>query len=122
VRDRFLMKDKDKELCGKCCSHSPESANVRDQCFADIQRAISRFLAEDEGFMRLLVQWYEETKAVFKLLDNTIDNFKVLPQADWQVIQHQIDFIRAKLAGFDGELDFHCQHINREIRERSERF
>ncbi len=123
VVDRFFKKGEGAgSSCQLCCTHHPEAKDTRQTCFNDVRRSIGRFLAEDEDFAGMLVKDYGNMEDIFRLLRDTINKFEVLPQADWPIIQHQIDFIRSKLTGCGEGLDFHCQYINHEIRQRSDRY
>ena len=51
-----------------------------------------------------------------------ITKFLLLPHADWQIIQHQIDYINARLSSVNGKHKhkFSCNYIWQEIESRSE--
>ena len=67
---------------------------------------------------------FKEIKIIMESLDNLINQFIWLPEADWHIIQHQVDFINEKLKkltdkNFD-QCKFSCNYIIEELRERSE--
>ena len=127
VRDTFFMKGK--QVCRECCGAQVGAEKIRQGCFRAVQRGINRFLAEEASFAAMVVGGkYERQREVFSLLNNTIDKFRTLPRADWQMVQRQIDFIRNELHDMSKDLplkerrDFSCGHILKEMEERSEQF
>ena len=119
VLDRFF---KDNTLdCPKCRQEACSGPGMSwINCFNDVQRAISHFRAEERNFTALWVRQYDEIEPLFRLLDDTLNKFKTLPQADWQIIQHQVDFIRTTVRNYDLGEGFCCPFINRELQVRSE--
>jgi len=61
---------------------------------------------------------------ILESLDNVIKQFIWLPEADWYMIQHQIDFINNKLGGLQDKnlkkCKFSCKYILKELEDRSE--
>ena len=94
----------------------------KDDCLEKMQTHIKRYLTEYDNIWSL---FYDEKhkrdyKDIAVLLDDTIRKFLWLPDADWQRIQHQIDFINAKLKTLGENRMFSCKYINGELEKRSE--
>lgn len=66
----------------------------------------------------------EKWQDIVESLENVIKQFIWLPEADWYMIQHQIDFINNKLGGLQDrslkKCKFSCNYIIEELRGRSE--
>lgn len=94
----------------------------KDNCLKNMQTYIKRYLTEYDNIWSLF--YYEENKKdyndIAELLDDTIKKFLWLPEAEWQMVQHQIDYINAKLKDIGEGRKFSCNYINEEIRQRSE--
>lgn len=120
VQDRFFRSREEQECkeCRRCATTGSRKAEGR--CFALSQQAIKRFLAEDENFASLVIERYNESRNLLEILDDTLTKFTILPQADWQLVQHQIDFINSRLRQ-SGRF-FSCSFITTEMKERSETY
>ena len=66
----------------------------------------------------------EKWQDIVESLENVIKQFIWLPEADWYMIQHQIDFINNKLGGLQDKrlkkCKFSFKYIIEELKDRSE--
>jgi len=110
--------DKDEEKAMSKCSGECQ----RDRCLEKLQREIKKLLTEYDNVGSIFFDDREQEvyETIFKLLDTLIKQFLWLPEADWQIIQHQIDFIDEKLDELGDKRKFSCNYIIEEIRKRSE--
>lgn len=132
---KLLSNKVDENNCISCCVN----ALVKDEkmkkipdyqkqcekgkCLKNLQTDIKKLLAEYENVGSIFFN-EKETQEVYKtiaeVLDNLIKQFFWLPEADWQIIQHQIDFVNEKLESIGEERRFSCNYILDEIKRRSE--
>ncbi|PXF58997.1 MAG: hypothetical protein C4B58_04795 [Deltaproteobacteria bacterium] len=131
---RMLSEVKNAEGRPECCVKAKNERGVKredpacqgkcekDKCLKEMQTAIKRYLTEYDNIYSLFYDEDEKDKykSAVVLLDDTITKFLLLPEADWQIIQHQIDYINAKLRKAKGKRQFSCSYINKEIERRSE--
>ena len=125
VRDLFFHIDGAScpGICAKCCEEkvnlSGKKEPQHEKCFSATQRCIKRFLAEDDNFASIVIPKYKYWKELFELLDDTITKFQILPQADWQLVQHQIDFMDSKKEFIENR-QFCCRYIKAKMELWSE--
>jgi len=122
-----------------CCVYDPQGDKSRYsrtagcfkeclkvECLKNMQTYIKRYRTEYENIWSL---FYEDKhkkvqRDIVELLDDTITKFIWLPEADWRMIQYQIDFINTKLISIrkDGSIyrQFSCDFIRNKITKRSE--
>ena len=97
-----------------------------EKCLPGLQSDIKRYLTEYDDVCSIFYDRKdsEDLKDIVELLDNVIKQFVWLPEADWYMIQHQIDFINTKLGGLQDKslkkCKFSCKYIIEELRGRSE--
>ncbi|NQT55975.1 MAG: hypothetical protein HQ551_07070 [Desulfobacteraceae bacterium] len=111
------------------CNNVPREARgdkecKKDSCLEYLQTSIKRYLTEFDNIASL---FYDEGKIsdykrIVELLDDTITKFLLMPEADWQIIQHQIDYINARIEEVGDKGRFSCSYILDEIINRSEIF
>ena len=95
------------------------------QCLIENQNLFRKYLAEF-GEIRKVFPGKETEEKQFKetveLLDSTINQFLWLPEADWPMIQQQIEHINSRLEDIDDFKNrrFSCNYIREEIRKRSD--
>lgn len=127
----YMLNDA-KEIGKEVCCVTAPNKNIktagclencrRDNCLEEMQTYIKRYLTEYDNIWSL---FYDEKhkkdyKNIAVLLDDTIKKFLWLPEAEWQMVQHQIDYINAKLKTLGENGKFSCQYINGELEKRSE--
>jgi len=96
-------------------------------CLGKIQTYIKRYRTEYDNIWSLFYEDRHEKvqKEIVELLDDTITKFIWLPEADWRMIQYQIDFINTKLKSITKDeqtntyRQFSCDFIRDKITERS---
>jgi hypothetical protein len=133
IFERMLSERKDDKERPECCvkvrknesgeKHEDPACQGecgKNKCLEEMQTAIKRYLTEYDNIYSLFYDEKDEYKTIVELLDDTITKFLLLPEADWQIIQHQIDYINAKLRKAKGKRQFSCSYINKEIEQRSE--
>ena len=97
-----------------------------EDCMQGLQSDIKRYLTEYDDVCSIFYDRKdsEDLKDIVELLDNVIKQFVWLPEADWYMIQHQIDFINSKLGGLKDrglkKCKFSCKYILKELADRSE--
>jgi len=97
----------------------------KEDCLRTLQIHIKKYLTEFDDIASIFYDKdFKEIKIIMESLDNLINQFIWLPEADWHIIQHQVDFINEKLKkltdkNFD-QCKFSCNYIIEELRERSE--
>lgn len=114
-----------------CKDYNEKSGCEKDRqhsCLNNMQSLIKKYLSECEEITKIFpATKNNEFREIVNVLDNVINQFTWLPQADWQIIQHQIDLINAHIsngsprlkAKFNGRR-FACAHILNNLKERSE--
>ncbi len=126
-----MLSDADEQGEGVCCvAYSNKNIKTagclenckEDKCLEKMQTHIKHYLTEYDNIWSLFyVEKHErDYKDIAELLDDTIKKFLWLPEADWQMVQHQIDYINAKLKTLGENRKFSCKYINDEIKRRSE--
>jgi len=95
------------------------------QCLSENQNLFRKYLGEYGDIVRIFPgqeEQEEEFKKTVELMDSTVSQFLWLPEADWPMIQRQIDHINLRLkdSGDLIEKQFKCQYIIDEIKKRSE--
>jgi hypothetical protein len=134
IENMMLNKIEDGKVC--CCvkdSQKDRKAFYKNtancfKCLENMQTYIKRYLTEYDNICSL---FYEDKhivvqKDIVELLNDTVTKFIWLPEADWRMIQHQIDFINTKLKSISEDntnkkrRQFSCNFIIDEIRRRSE--
>ena len=99
----------------------------KTSCLTESQNMFRKYLAE-YGEITKIFPGQEKTEKEFKktveLLDSTINQFFWLPEADWLMIQRQIEHINSRLEHIEDfkvkERRFLCSYILEEIKKRSE--
>lgn len=122
IFNRLLTTKDEDGYCRICCAQAKKGDFKRkNDCLSAAQQVIKRFITEDERFASLIFPQYDSRKEVLERIDDTINKFRYLPEADWQMVQRQIDFINHRLqdAG-DDNAAFACSFITEEIFRRSE--
>lgn len=96
----------------------------KNKCLEHLQTCIKRYLTEFDNIASIFYgkEKSKRYKRIVERLDDTINKFLLLPEADWQIIQHQIDYINARLEEVGDRGRFSCSHILDEITKRSEIF
>ena len=94
------------------------------QCLIENQNLFRKYLAEFGEIIKIFPGKETEEKQfreTVELLDSTVNQFLWLPEADWPMIQRQIEFVNSKLTGISGSknMEFSCSHIKCEIEKRS---
>lgn len=102
-----------------CISESPNEH--RNKCFLVTQKKCKDFLAADERFTSLVIPDYPVYRKLFERLDHMLTQLEILPMADWQIIQHQIDFLCKNISELsDKDRRLSCGYLHHAMRERSE--
>jgi hypothetical protein len=109
----------------RCLDDDKRSCKKRqDLCLHRILSLTKKYLAEHEEASKIFGVDDKHFKDIVEVLDNLIKQFLWLPAADWQIVQHQIDFINAKLRYLNDQkgepMKFFCSHIIEELRRRSQ--
>ena len=113
----------DSQLCYKI--YKNKKCGEKD-CLQGLQSDIKRYLAEYDDVCSIFYDRKdnEDLKDIVESLENVIKQFIWLPEADWYMIQHQIDFINTKLGGLRDKsfkkCKFSCKYIIDELKDRSE--
>jgi len=97
----------------KCTPHS--------NCLNASQGGIKKYLAEYENIKRIFyneIAW-DKYKELAERIDETVRAFKILPEADWQIMQIQIEYIDVLLDRISGSR-FCCSYMKDEIARRSQ--
>ena len=97
------------------------------RCLLEIQGIIRKYLAEYHRIIEIFPSTRHEEEKLLKdnveLMDRIINQFYWLPEADWPIIQMQIDMLNQRLDTFRKgnlkKLKFSCAFINNEIEKRS---
>jgi hypothetical protein len=120
-RPECCVKVRKNESGEKCEDPACQGKCGKNKCLEEMQTAIKRYLTEYDNIYSLFYDEDEKDKykSAVVLLDDTITKFLLLPEADWQIIQHQIDYINANLKSIDEERKFSCSYILEEIKKRS---
>ena len=95
------------------------------QCLIENQNLFRKYLAEFGEIIKVFPgKETEETqfKETVELLDSTINQFIWLHEADWPMIQQQIEHINSRFEDIDDFKNrrFPCNYIREEIRKRSD--
>ena len=97
-----------------------------EDCLQGLQSDIKRYLTEYTDVCSIFYDKKDKKglKDIIESLDNVIKQFIWLPEADWYMIQHQIDFINNKLRRLQDKnlkkRKFSCRYIIKELEDRSE--
>ena len=123
-----LLKDKD-----EVCKHwdKEEKKCVKDAAIKCLEKEmlviIRRYLNEFNDVKDIFFPDDTEIKKwqdILESLENIIKQFIWLPEADWYMVQHQIDFINNKLSSLQDKslkkCKFSCRYILKELEDRSE--
>ncbi|MCG2757780.1 MAG: hypothetical protein L6263_05050 [Desulfobacteraceae bacterium] len=110
-----------------CKTHKKkESECGKEECLRRLQDDIKRYLTEYNSVCSIFYDEKDDKplKVIVESLDNVIKQFIWLPEADWYMIQHQIDFINNKLSCLQDKslkkCKFSCNYILKELEDRSE--
>ena len=95
------------------------------QCLIENQTLFRKYLAEFGEIIKIFPGEEAEEKQfreTVELLDSTINQFIWLPEADWPMIQRQIEHINSRLEDIDDFKNrrFSCNYIREEIGNRSD--
>jgi len=95
------------------------------QCLIENQNLFRKYLAEFGEIIKVFPGKETEEnqfKETVELLDSTINQFIWLPEADWPMIQQQIEHINSRLEHTDDFKNrlFSCNYIREEIKKRSD--
>jgi hypothetical protein len=95
------------------------------QCLIENQNLFRKYLAEFGEIIKVFPgkeTEEEQFRETVELLDSTINQFLWLPEADWPMIQQQIEHINSRLEDIDDFKNwrFPCNYIREEIRKRSD--
>jgi len=122
-------KSREKDIAPQKCSEKYKNNGPPpcdwESCLEGLQTNIKRYLTEFDDVASIFYDSStKEIKVIIESLDNLINQFIWLPEADWYIIQHQVDFINEKLKKIkDTNLNkcrFSCGYILKELKERSE--
>ena len=97
-----------------------------EDCLKGLQNDIKRYLTEYDDVCSIFYDKKDnnDLKDIIESLDNVIKQFIWLPEADWYMIQHQIEFINNKLGRLQDKslkkCKFSCRYILKELEDRSE--
>ena len=113
-----------KENCEKSTGYCKEPHN----CFYPIQSLCRKYLGEYNEIIKIFpgIEQEKTFKENVELTDNIINQFLWLPEADWPMIQRQIEHlnIRFEKEALDNSagtgIKFCCKYILNELQERSE--
>jgi hypothetical protein len=120
IEKRLLNK---KGQCSECEKGNPCE---RIKCLDRMLDSIRKFQNEYDSIYDIFYseEFKRDIKRVFEGLENIIKQFMWIPEADWPIIQRQIDFIDTlaeKIPDFkEGQRQFSCKNINDEMKKRSE--
>ena len=97
----------------------------KEDCLEGILSLTRKYLAEHGEISNVFsISEDSDKKNIAEILDNLIKQFIWLPEADWYMIQHQIDFINTKLSSLQDKrlkkCKFSCKYIIEELKYRSE--
>lgn len=107
-------------IFNKACGHNNDYCKKPEKCLFPVQSLCRKYTAEYNEITKIFPGTEEEKfKETVELLESIITQFLWLPEADWQIIQHQIDYINAKLKSIGEERKFSCSYILEEIKKRS---
>ncbi|MBU4012583.1 MAG: hypothetical protein KJ550_03865 [Proteobacteria bacterium] len=113
------------QLCCKIYMNNKSECGKED-CLQKLQSDIKRYLTEYDDVCSIFYDKKDnnDLKDIIELLDNVIKQFIWLPEADWYMIQHQIDFINNKLNSLQDKslkkCKFSCKYIIEELKDRSD--
>lgn len=97
--------------------------NECEKCLSEIGSLCQKYLAEYNDIAKTFHGLKDDKfKKIVELIQNTIRQFKYLPEADWPIIQRQIDLIDKRLKEISDfrERYFFCTYIQNEIKKRSQ--
>jgi hypothetical protein len=107
-------------MFNKTCGYNNDYCREPEKCLFPVQSLCRKYTAEYNEITKIFPRTKEkEFKEIVELLESIITQFLWLPEADWQSIQHQIDYINAKLKSIGEEKKFSCSYILDEIKKRS---
>ena len=111
------------------CGGKTDDCKDPHKCFYPIQSLCRKYLVENNEITKIFPgtrQEQESFKENVELTDNIINQFLGLPEADWPMIQRQIEHLNIRLekraSDNSGEtkLKFSCKYILEELQKRSE--
>ena len=110
------------------CGGKTDNCKDPHICLYPIQSFCRKYLGEYKEIVNIFpnLKQQEEFKKDVELTDNIINHFLSLPEADWPMIQRQIEHLNIRLEkeasnNSDGtKLEFSCEYILNELRRRSE--
>jgi len=105
---------------GKCTKYNKENRMCINCLEKNLLSLTKKYLAEYPEITKIFQIADKDFKSIVEVFDNLINQFLWLPEAEWQIVQHQIDYINAKLKDIGEGRKFSCNYINEEIRQRSE--
>ena len=117
VTCKLLNCDKEK----KC------SQKEATECLSGYQSLLRKYVGEFDEILQIFKGWKKEEekfKEVVELMGSTVNQFIWLPEADWSMIQMQIENINSRLKHLEDfkvkDRVFSCKYILKEIKTRSE--
>jgi hypothetical protein len=112
-----------------------DSSKSWEECLRGAQAVFKRYLVEYDQIAKIFPNAKEEGKEfrrTVELLDKTLNDFLWLPEADWPIINKEIesidlrlqeDFVKNKISGLkrpSSQIRFACPRIRKEIERRME--
>lgn len=118
----FIMYQKEiEELWSRC----EDKKCTEDACLQQKRSCITRYLTEFDSLSSILFSEKASADSYRKVIErvqDTINKFLNLPQADWRMVQYQIDYIDANLKKYDQKHQFCCHYIIKSIESSAEIF
>ena len=113
---RSLYLNRANSSCPSDCKKTPAN------CLKKLYQTIERLLVEydniaDIHFPDKIVE--QKNKVILERLKDILDDFKWLPEADWQIIDHEIDYLDDLLKDSNLGGSFSCAYILNEIKRRA---
>jgi len=110
------------------CEKSTDYCKDLHKCLYPIQALCRKYLGEYNEIIKIFpgIRHEKRFKEHVELTDNIINQFLWLPEADWPMIQRQIEHLNVRLEkeGLDNpdetEIKFSCKYILDELQKRSE--
>jgi len=111
-------------LNNKACGHSNDYCRKPENCLFPVQSLCRKYTAEYDEIIEIFPGTEEEKfKEIVELLENIITQFLWLPEADWHMIQRQIEYLDLMLKREASEKyknhKFSCRYIVKEMVRRS---
>ena len=103
------------------CKENKDKKKCRD-CLEFVQSLCRKYVAEYEEIESLVAKKAEEKefKKNVELIDSIITHFIWLPEADWPMIQRQIELLDHRMNTTGQGQKICCEYISREIKKRSD--